>query len=659
MSKFFYQKLALNNIKKNSKMYIPYIFACIGTIMMFYNMSFLTVADSIGIVSDSASLRVIMYLGAIVIGIFSTIFLFYTNSFLIKQRKKEFGLFNVLGMEKKHVAKIMFYETLITAAVAILAGILSGILLSKLIILFLFKLISIEAVFGFEIPATSVLVTVLLFSGIFVINLAYNIHQVHLSNPVELLKGGKTGEKEPKTKWIIALVGIITLASGYYIAITVESPLAALNLFFIAVLLVMVGTYCLFTAGSIAVLKMLRNNKKYYYNPKHFISVSGMMYRMKQNAAGLANICILSTAVIIMISSTISLYVGVEDALRSRFQRNIIVSADNVSEEQSEELDWYINMVSSEYELEQKNIVRYRSMNVYAVRDGAVFMPATDESYASDNFYVLIFMTQDEYNKLEGRSVSLEEGEALVFSADGDVKGKNLDFNGYKLSVKEYMDSFDSVIEKVDTMTYSSYVVVDNMNTIEKIYNLLNTSEKKMEELSYFYGFDTEADENYRIEAVKGLKSIFEGIDVPIYAQSVDEYRNSFYSLYGGLFFLGIFLGLLFIMATVLIIYYKQLAEGYDDRERFEIMQKVGMSSKEVRDTIKNQVLSVFFLPLLMTAVHIAFSFKVITRLLAIFNLTNVPLFAVCTSVTIIIFSIMYALVYKITARTYYKIVSR
>ena len=282
MSRFFYQKLAINNMKKNSKTLIPYILACIGTIMMFYNMVFLVVAKDIGSVSDSEDVRYILFLGAIVIGIFSLIFLFYTNSFLIKRRKKEFGLFNVLGMEKKHIARIMFYESLFTALISIALGLIAGILLSKLIILLLFKLITFNATFGFEMPIIAVIISISLFLGIFLVNLLYNIRQVHLSNAIELLKGGNVGEKEPKTKWLLTIIGVLCLGVGYYIAVTTESPLAALNLFFVAVLLVIIGTYCLFTTGSIAVLKMLRKNKKYYYIPKHFISVSSMIYRMKQ-----------------------------------------------------------------------------------------------------------------------------------------------------------------------------------------------------------------------------------------------------------------------------------------------------------------------------------------------------------------------------------------
>ncbi len=654
MSNSFYQKLAINNIKKNSRTYIPYILTCIGTIMMFYNMVFLAVAKDIGSVSDSASIRTILFLGSIVIGIFSLIFLFYTNSFLIKRRKKEFGLFNVLGMEKKHIAKIIFNETIITAAISIVIGLAAGILISKLMILLLLKLIFFEATLGFEVPIIAVVATIALFVGIFIINLIFNIRQVHISNPIELLKGGNTGEKEPKTKALMAIVGTLCLAAGYYIAVVTKTPLAALNLFFVAVMLVIIGTYCLFTAGSIVILKKLKKNKKYYYKPQNFISVSGMIYRMKQNAAGLANICILSTCVIVMVSSTVSLYIGAEDAMRTRFPRNIMVNIENVSDEQAETLDKLIEKKTSELNVELKNPVRYRVMNLVALQDGSQFS-SQNIDFSADSYAVLTFMTVDEYNKVEQKNVSLNNNEALVYSVKGNIIGNTLDIDGYELIIKERITTLSSAEILSDSLTNDFTIIVENKDIIDKAFQKHAVGN---EELSYVYGFDTNAVEQTQIDLVSSLNKEFGELGLTGYVSGAEEFRDSFYTVYGGLFFLGIFLGLLFIMATVLIIYYKQIAEGYDDKERFEIMQKVGMSREEVRHAIKNQVLMVFFLPLVVAVVHIAFAFNVITRLLTIFSLTNVPLFALCTITTIIVFAIIYTFVYIMTARIYYRIVS-
>ncbi len=656
MNSFFYQNLAVNNIRKNSKTYIPYILTCIGMIAMFYNMCFLAVAKDIGSVSDSESLRYILFLGTVVIGIFSCIFLFYTNSFLIKRRKKEFGLFNVLGMEKKHIARIMFYETLYIGGLSILAGLAAGILLSKLMILLLFKLISFDATFGFEIPKIALLSTLVLFTVIFLVNLVYNMGQVHLSKPVELLRGGSAGEKEPKAKWIMAVFGAVCLGAGYYIAVTTENPLSALNMFFVAVLLVIVGTYCLFISGSIALLKVLRKNKRYYYKPRHFISVSGMIYRMKQNAAGLSNICILSTAVIVMVSTTVSLYIGMEDVLRTQFVKNIEVSASDVSEEQAGELDKLIEQQISEHNTDKSSTLRIRSMDMVAIQEGLQFIKL-EQGSDYNKLVTLVFITQDEYNKLEGTSISLKEGEAMAYVANGDIPGSILDINGYELSVKEYLSSFSYADMNLNFADNYYYIVVDNITTINKAYVSL-TGDENVTELSYYYGFDTYADSQEQIDMVNDLNVKIWELDVFGRARGAEASRSSFYSLYGGLFFLGIFLGILFVMATVLIIYYKQIVEGYDDKERFEIMQKVGMSREEIKGTIRSQVLTVFFLPLLTSVIHIVFAFKVITKLLLLFGMNNVRLFAACTAVTIIVFAIFYTIIYSLTARTYYKIVS-
>lgn len=657
MNSSFYVRLAVNNIRKNAKTYFPYLLTCIGAIAMFYNMCFLVLVKDIGYLSDSASLRQILLLGAIIIGIFSAVFLFYTNSFLIKRRKKEFGLFNILGMEKRHVARIMALETLFVAMISFVAGVITGILLSKLMLLLLLIIISSEITFGFEIPAGAILTSLLLFGAIFIINLIYNICQVHLSKPVELLRGGRLGEKEPRTKWLLAIIGTISLGAGYYLAQTTESPLAALGNFFVAVLLVMIGTYCLFTAGSIAVLKLLRRNKKYYYQAKHFIPVSGMIYRMKQNAAGLANICILSSAVIVVLSTTVSLYAGMEDVLRNRYPRNISVSASDVSDRQATELDAIIAEQLALYNVTPKNVVRQHYRVFLTDQDGARFTGNHDNSFSSSTA-MTIFFTCDDYNKMGNKSVTLAPGEVLLYTLRGHIPGDVISFGGYELYIRERLDSFDSEGKMSSMLTGSHFFIVDSEQTIAKIHRALFGENEVMKERSYYYGFDTEADQEIQISLANALTKAVKEHQVSGYAEGAERERAVFYSLYGGLFFIGLFLGLLFIMGTVLIIYYKQIAEGYDDKERYDIMQKVGMSREEVQRVIRSQVLAVFFLPLVTAAIHIAFAFKVITKLLVVFNLTNVPLFAICTVLTILVFAVLYIGVYALTARTYYRIVS-
>lgn len=658
MSKSLYARLAVNNIKKNSQAYIPYILTCIGIIAMFYNMAFLTAAKDIGSISSSSTIRTILFFGETIIGIFSVIFLFYTNSFLIKRRKKEFGLFNILGMEKKHIAKIMFYETLFIALISLGIGIGAGILFSKLIILLLFKIISFKATFGFEVPLTAVSTTAMLFIAIFVLNLIYNVYQVHLSKPIELLKGGDVGEKEPKTKWLSVIIGALCLGLGYYIALTIEAPLDALNIFFIAVVLVIIGTYCLFTAGSIAVLKMLRKNKRYYYKPEHFVSVSGMIYRMKQNAVGLANICILSTAVIVMLAITFSTYIGMEDILRTHFPRNIIFTVGGVSEEQVSKLDDIIEKQTAAAGVIPQDVVRCRFVNLYTIQNGAAFTAEPTINYYANNRAVIYFVLLEDYNKMEGKSVSLKSDEVLLYAVRGNIPADTISFDALELSVKERLKSFDAADTIGDRLVDNYFIVVDSMDTINRVYDSMNGNGTGTLGFSYYYGFDVVGGKSVQSALTASLNKTTKDAGISIYAECVEDVKTDFYATYGGLFFLGLFLGILFIAATVLIIYYKQIAEGYDDKKRFEIMQKVGMSRDEIKKSIRSQVLSVFFMPLVTAAIHVAFAFKIMTKLLSVLNMTNIPLFATYTAAIIAIFAAFYITVYALTARAYYKIVS-
>lgn len=658
MNSMFYQKLALTNIKKNGKTYFPYIITCICTIIMFYIMDFVSVNKGLDRMAGGDNLKSILNLGTYVIAIFSVIFLFYTNSFLIKKRKKELGLYNILGMEKKHIAKVLFWETFFTVLISMSAGFLGGIVLSKLMFLVLLKILNFEVPIGFSISITSLIKTAILFVIIFALNLANNVRQIHIAKPIELLNGGQVGEKEPKTKWVLTLIGVIALGAGYYIALTTESPLAALNMFFVAVILVMIGTYALFTAGSIAILKMLRKNKKFYYKTKNFISVSGMIYRMKQNAVGLANICILSTCVLVMISTTVSLYIGMEDVLRTLYPRDILISIDNASKENIQTLDNIIKEEAEKKDLSMKNVVKYRSIPFVMVRDKNSFTEAHDDSVFVSSVCILNFITLSEYNHIENKSVNLEENEVLIYSNRERIDYNTINILNNEFKIKERLEAL-TIDNIVSSNVYNNYyIVVPDEKIIETIYLSSNQFKGKKVNLFYYYSFDTDNSAESEIVLVNDINKKMEDLSIAGRCEGLEESRESFFSIYGGLFFLGIFLGVLFIMATVLIIYYKQISEGYDDRGRFEIMQKVGMSKKEIKKSIGSQVLMVFFIPLVTAVVHIAFAFKVIVKLLEVLNLTNVSLFALCTAGTILVFAIFYSAVYLLTSRVYYRIVS-
>ncbi|MCU7195483.1 FtsX-like permease family protein [Turicibacter sanguinis] len=642
MNKFLYPKLAWMNIKKNKQTYMPYILTCIGTMMMFYVMHAISLNDGLLNMPNSMSLQSILSMGVVVILIFSVIFLLYTNSFLIKRRKKELGLFNVLGMEKKHIAWVLFFETLFTSLISLAFGLFGGIILNKLMFVLLLRLLKFDIPLGFELDMASIEFTAQCFSLIFILTLICNLVQIWMSKPIELLKGGQIGEKEPKTKWISAIIGVLSLGIGYGIALSVETPLAATPLFLVAVIFVMIGTYELFTAGSIVVLKLLRKNKKIYYKKHNFIAISGMMYRMKQNAKGLANICILSTAVIVMLSTTVSLYVGMEESLHTRYPQDIFLRGNNVDDEKINRINQILDDKVNEYQIKLKDEFHYKSKSMMAtLKDGNY---ALGQNLSSDS-YSFGFISIDDFNRLEQTDIQLSVDEVLIFSISGTYGKDSIMINNQVYQIKQEFDEV-SFQPKQENSLFPVYLLI--VNDIQIFGE---------EDVYYSVGFNVDNTDEVSVEFVDSLNTEFRLNSIDAYVSGAASSRADFLMTYGGLFFLGIFLGTLFVMATVLIIYYKQVSEGYDDKERFEIMQRVGMSKQEIRKTIRVQILMVFFLPLIFMMIHIAFAFPIITKLLALFGLMNTQLFLAATIGTIVIFASIYALIFNLTAKTYYKIV--
>jgi putative ABC transport system permease protein len=664
MSRFFYARLAAVNLRKNGSIYLPYLLSCIFCACMFYIMLFITLNTGLYKMPGSDSLSFIMRLGSTVIGIFSAIILLYTNSFLMKRRKKEIGLYNILGMGKGHITRVMALETVYTALITFAAGLLSGILLSKLMLMLLLKLLRFPVPFGFEVSPAALAVTVIVFAGIFFITLLINLGRVRLSKPVELLYGGSVGEKEPKTKRLLTVIGTIALGAAYVIANVTENPIQALFLFFIAVLLVILGTYCLFTAGSIALLKALRKNKRYYYQTRHFTAVSGMIYRMKQNAVGLGNICILSTMVLIMLSTTVSLYLGMEDALRNRFPKNIAVTASRVTAADGALIEEAVNRTVADGSYTVSAASSYRYTVHTLSRNGARFDFVGEFVRAATGDATVFFIPLEDYNKLMRVSETLDDGEMMVYSPNASFSGDTVRFGGQAYSVKKVLDVLDMNDQFTFLVNDTFCFVVPDDAAVEEIYNVLTGGGREWRGLNYYYGFDLTAGGDAQLALTAALRTAFEdfrgagGTDLSVYVTSAEMNKYMFLDTYGGLFFLGIFLGALFVMATVIIMYYRQISEGYDDQKRFDIMQKVGLSREEIRKTIASQVLTVFFLPLVTAGIHIVAAFRMITKLLFILNLTNVRLFALCTLGTFAVFAVIYAAVYVLTARAYYRIVS-
>lgn len=666
MNKLYYSKLAVNNIKKNGKLYFPYILTCIGSVMMFYIICALFQNSQLGDMFGGAQLQLLLGLGCGIIGLFVTIFLFYSNSFLMKRRKKEFGLYNILGMEKRHISRIMLYESLYTSVFSLIAGLGAGILFSKLIFLALLKILHFDVVLGFEAPVQAVVITAILFCVIFLLCLLNNLRQIHLVNPIELLKGGQVGEKEPKAKWISAVIGALCLAGGYAIALIVKEPMSALMLFFVAVVLVIIGTYLLFGAGSIALLKMLRKNKTFYYKTNHFISVSGMMYRMKQNATGLSNICILSTMVLVMVSGTISLYAGMDDVLKARHPKEFMITAVQSTPEARKEMKATISSVLEKNGVQANNSVSYHSLSFSALQQEDHFQVENYEGQATipalGDLRTMYFVPLEDYNNgvpADQQKTLQTEADALLFYNRSAYNYDTLHIFDSTFRVQVSDETFQLNGFESAEMTSCYFLIVKNMDVVNRMDALQKAVYgEHSSDIKDMYGFDPGLDNEKAAALFSDLQAALKQTPTQDFAESRQNSLNDFYTIYGGLFFLGIFLGVLFIMATVLIIYYKQVSEGYEDKERFRIMQNVGMSHSEVKKSIHSQVITVFFLPLVTAGLHVCFAFSVIAKLLALLQLSNTTLFLFCMLGTFLVFALFYALIYSATAKAYYKIVS-
>ena len=661
MNNRFFPKLAASNIKKNGKAYIPYILSCVMTVAMFYIVKSLSYNPGLKNMVGSNTMMTMMSMCSVMIALFAIIFLFYTNSFLVKRRKKEFGVFNILGMEKSHIAKTMAWENFYVTLISIAGGLVIGIALDKAMFLLIAQVLNEEISLGFFISDKAIISTVVMFCIIFLLILLNSIRQIKTANPIELLTAGNAGEREPKTKWVLTILGLLSLGTGYYIALAIKNPLTALVYFFFAVILVIIGTYMLFTAGSIALLKILRKNKKYYYKTKHFTSISGMIYRMKQNAVGLANICILSTAVLVMVSSTSSLMLGMQDVIATRYPDDFIVYSNETSEERAYESFDAIRELQEEQNLNVTSEREYRYLVFPAFINGDTFEVTRDANFSSlGNLNNLIFVSLSDYNRVMGTDKTLAEDEILIYSDRLQFDYPTLKIFDREYSVKEKIDEFIGNGLIVAVAANTQFIVLPDGTDIEELYALQKEAlSDGASEIQYYYGFNSDADEETQRAFYRTLLEDYVGHGYEGTIESKVDSRSEFVGLYGGFFFIGIFLGILFIMATVLIIYYKQISEGYDDKQRYEIMQKVGMTHQEIKNSIHSQVLTVFFLPLIVAGIHIAVAFPIITKLLALLNLLNVQLFLTCTVVCYVVFAVMYLLIYLLTARTYYKIVSK
>lgn len=672
MKKGIYRSLALSGIRKNKKLYLPYILTCTGMVMMCYIVSFIATSSVFTTIPGGDMVKQLLSMGFGILSVFSLLFLFYTNSFLIRRRKKEFGLYNILGMGKKNLSLVLLLENFFICAFSLASGLFLGILFSKFSELAMVKILRGDTEFTLYINLTSILQTVALFAGIFFLLYLNTLRQLHLSNPVELLRSENAGEKPPKANWLVALLGLGILGAAYYLAVTIADPVSAILWFFVAAIMVIIATYLLFMAGSVALCRILQKNKRYYYKTNHFVSVSSMAYRMKRNGAGLASICILCTMVLIMVSSTVCLYMGTEDSIRSRYPRHInlygnAATVEVLSGEAPQDTEAQALALVEEWGFTPENVQTYRTAAFGGVIEGNRIL--FDNSIYSNRWDTVAKICQffvvpvEDYNRVMGTQETLAGDEVLIYATKELSYGEDTIRigDGPVYTVKKQVSGF--VKNRFDSMQIfpTVYLFVNDPVAVIKPVENVTIGESESSPLIYqwYYGFDLPCDEETQEALYDALQDRLENTsDFFVYGECAAAERGYLYGMYGGLFFLGILLGIVFVFAAVLIIYYKQISEGYEDQSRFAIMQKVGMSKKDIRRSINSQILTVFFLPLIAAGVHLAFAFPMIRKLLLLFSLTNFPLLVGVTVACYLVFALFYLLVYRATSKSYFAIVS-
>ena len=676
-----YARMAAQNIRSNYRFFVPRILTEAGLLGCFYIVYTLACDDRMRTLKGGDYLPFFMLIGAAVIALLSLILMLYTNSFLMKQRKREFGLYNVLGLEKRHIGKLLALESAVSSILGIVLGILFGMLFYKLCSLLVCRLLGVPSILGFYyISAKTILPAALGFALFDLVTYGINRISIARMKPIELMASAHTGEREPRVRWLLLLLGVLCLGGGYYLAVATGNPLEALKLFFIAVFLVIFGTYFLFIAGTTFVLQRLKGNERYYYNKKHMTAVSGLLYRMKQNAVGLASICILATGVLVMISTTVSLYAGSEDSLNANYPQELYLSVSYESTDGGTKaigaaaLEDIVTAAAQRADLPIRAVDRQTYLAVaYAFEDGVCTTERNLSNWTSATYF--FFMTAEDYSFMTGEALDLAQDEIAfcVINADArsEYSGDAFTLGGTTYRIARYLPSYPVNTSIISTLSRYGVVVADEtvLNTIDAQQRAAYGADcsEPTERLCVAFADRAQARESGRAidpEIADGVYAYIDaqgdaapGGEVYINSDRLWDSAEAIYGMYGSFLFLGILLGLVCLFATALIIYYKQISEGYEDRGRYQIMEKIGMSQKEVRDSIKSQVLLVFFLPLAAALFHICFAFPMLTKLLQLLLLTRTSLFMLCTALTFGVFALVYVVIYSVTARTYYKIV--
>ena len=656
----FYSKFALNNLVKNKRFILPYILSAIFTIASFYILTSLSLGKNLDKLPQGISAtKQVLGFGVIVIAIFSAIFLFYTYSFLIKRRVREFGLYSVLGMTKKQIARILILETIFIAVITLVFGLAFGLLFDKLMLLVLLKLFTAGVSFGFIITPIAVFLTILLFGGIFFLLLIYTVIKISRLKIVALLKEENNGEREPKARFILAILGLGLTGYGYYLAQTIQNPIKAITMFFIAVLAVIFGTYLIFMAVSITVLKLMKNNKTFYYKPKNFISVSGLLYRMKRNAVGLANICILSTMVLVTMGTTSALYAGSEDAYNTRFPRDIIINGYRSTEGKLAEIEKNVKKATQDAGVEAKDLVSYNMLNVVGRLNGTEINYVSEFTGSFDKIKSIVVLELKDYNKVSKEQKTLNTGETLLFiDKKGKYEANEITVQGVNLKIKEKLTDFPGALGTAAANIMDTYYVVVKDNAdVKKIESALkkklNISDGEGGIFNYV-GFNI-SDKSKEAKVIENFKQLEKEGNINIEGKAENE--TNFKGFYASFLFIGMFISMIFVVSQVVIMYYKQISEGYEDKGKFGIMRKVGLTDRQIKQSIRSQVLMIFFAPLAIATLHTVVAYPFIEKILKLFLATDNNVFLIALAVTIAVFAVFYLIVYLITSRIYYRII--
>ena len=656
MARGFFLKLALTNLRRNRKLTFPYFIASTIMVGVYFMVMMILYSRSIGNLDYGKTIQQMFGMGHVIMTILIGIFMLYINSFLLKGRKKEFGLYGILGLEKRHVGRVIFWENLILSSASLLLGILAGSVFSKLVfLLLLFAFRVVAAGTTFLLPWQAFAFTGAIFAGSFILTTVINLLHISLANPVDLLRGKQKGEK--KVRFVIpqTFIGLTILAWAYYIALRADNPLAAMNQFFLAVVLVIAATYILFRSGSVFLLKILRNNKRLYYKPNNFVAISSMFHRMKQNAAGLASICILSTMVLVTVACSASLFIGQENILADMFSYDVeIIMNQEITQEQLADLN---ELIAS---LEKKHRVLVEDRHSYTfgktfkmLKNGEFTTPDIRQYQTIINYLVdITIIPLTDYNRYSQNKETLSDNEILVLSSKESRIPDVFNVGENQYRTKARID--DSIFSQgKEVYGGSPYIVVRDEDAMAQMLSDFNEDSPLRETTAFNLQGNNERGLKFAQELRQGISAIGNVQKI----SDIFTYRIDGYGIYGGLVFLGSFFTILFLSATILIIYFKQVSEGYDDQERFAILQKVGMDDQEVKRTITKQILIVFFLPLAVAFLHILAASPMIMKMLQVFSLFNTTLAAACIAATCLLFALVYVVVFRLTARTYYGIV--